>query len=175
MVDGYGPGSGPSWHEKIASLEKQIKDGTSEVAREHAKGDLNALKLVLASVDSTAVSLPNRSLGPSDLPLTVDLGGIQAVIESHPGHTPSDLIIRVPQQNIIYTGDLLFNGMYPATMDANLSNWRKMLEIFSGYDKETLFVPGHGSLCGPEGIATLRSVFDDLADQASKMFKTGIT
>jgi glyoxylase-like metal-dependent hydrolase (beta-lactamase superfamily II) len=174
MVNGYGPGSGSAWHEKIAALEKRITDETSEVAREHAKGDLNALKLVLASVDSTAVSLPNRSLEPSNLPLTVDLGGIQAVIESYPGHTPSDLIVRVPQRNIIYTGDLLFNGMYPATMDANLSNWRKTLEMFSGYDKETLFVPGHGPLCGTEGIITLRSVFDDLADHASKMYKAGI-
>jgi glyoxylase-like metal-dependent hydrolase (beta-lactamase superfamily II) len=174
MVNGYGPGSGPTRREMIAAVEKRITDATSEAVRERAKGDLNALKLVLASVDSTSVSLPNRSLEPSGLPLTVDLGGIQVVIESHPGHTPTDLIVRVPQQNIIYTGDLLFNAMYPATMDANLSNWRKTLETFSGFDKETLFVPGHGPLCGPEGIATLRSVFDDLADQASKMYKAGI-
>jgi glyoxylase-like metal-dependent hydrolase (beta-lactamase superfamily II) len=174
MVNGYGPGSRPAIHERIAALEKRITDATSEAAREHAKGDLNALKLVLSSVDSTSVSLPNRSLEPSNLPLTVDLGAIKVVIESYPGHTPSDLIVRVPQQNIIFTGDLLFNGMYPATMDANLRNWRKTLEMFSGYDKETLFVPGHGPLCGPDGISTLRSVFDDLADQASKMYKAGI-
>ncbi|MBP2668021.1 MAG: beta-lactamase domain protein [Deltaproteobacteria bacterium] len=174
MVNVYGPGSGPARPERIAAIEKRITDATSDAARERAKGDLNMLKLAFASVDSSAVSLPNRSLEPSSLPLTVDLGGTQAVIESYPGHTPSDLIIRVPQQNVIYTGDLLFNGMYPATSDANLSNWRKTLEMFSGYDKETLFIPGHGPLCGPEGIATLRSVFDDLADQASKMYKAGI-
>jgi hypothetical protein len=46
--------------------------------------------------------------------------------------------------------------------------------MFSGFDKETLFVPGHGQLCGLEGIATLRSVFDDLADQAARMYKAGI-
>jgi len=64
--------------------------------------------------------------------------------------------------------------MYPATSDANLGGWRKTLETFSGFDKETLFVPGHGPLCGPEGIATLRSVFGDLADQAARMYKSGI-
>ena len=174
MVNAYGPGSGPVRNEMIAAFEKRITDATNEATREHAKGDLNVLKLVIASVDSTAVSLPNRSLEPPSLPLTVDLGAIQVVIESYPGHTPSDLIVRVPQKNIIFTGDLLFNGMYPATSDANLSNWRKTLEMFSGYDKGTLFVPGHGPLCGPEGIATLRSVFDDLADQSLKMYKAGI-
>lgn len=174
MVEGYGPGSGPARAERMAAVEKRSRDGASDAEREHAKGDHNALKLLSASLDSTTVSLPNSPLAPSTLPLTVDLGGIQARIESHPGHTPSDLIVRVPQRNVIFTGDLLFNGMYPATMDANLGNWRKTLETFSGFDKDTIFVPGHGPLCGPEGIATLRSVFDDLADQASKMYKAGI-
>jgi len=174
MVKMYGPGQGLDRAEMKAGIEKRIKDATSETERERAKGDLNALTMVFESIDSTAVSLPNRPLVPSKLPVTVDLGGIQAVIESYPGHTPSDLIVRVPQRNIVFTGDLLFNGFYPATFDANLSSWRKTLETFSGFDKETLFVPGHGPLCGPEGIATLRSVFDDLSDQAARMYKAGI-
>lgn len=174
MVKRYGPGQGPDRAGMKAVAEKRIQDATSEAERERAKGDLNAMNMVFESVDSAVVSLPNRPLEPSKLPFTVDLGGIQAVIESYPGHTPGDLIVRVPQRNIVFTGDLLFNGWYPATFDANLSSWRKTLEKFSGFDKETLFVPGHGSLCGPEGIATLRSVFDDLADQAAKMYKAGI-
>ncbi len=174
MVKMYGPGQDKEMAKMKAGTEERIKNAKSEAEREHAKGDLNALKIVSESVESTVVSLPNRPLDPSKLPVTVDLGGIKAVIESHPGHTPSDLIVRVPQRNIVFTGDLLFSGWYPATFDANLSGWRKALETFSGFDKETLFVPGHGPLCGLEGIATLRSVFDDLADQASKMYKAGI-
>jgi glyoxylase-like metal-dependent hydrolase (beta-lactamase superfamily II) len=174
MIKGYGPGQELVRAERKSVIEKRFKDAKSETGREHAKGDLNALKLVSESVESTVVSLPNRPLEPSKLPVTVDLGGIQAVIESYPGHTPGDLIVRVPQRNIVFTGDLLFNRMYPATFDANLSGWRKTLEAFSGFDNETLFVPGHGPLCGPEGIATLRSVFDDLAEQAARMYKSGI-
>jgi glyoxylase-like metal-dependent hydrolase (beta-lactamase superfamily II) len=174
MVNKYGPGQGLEIDKTKAGIEKRIKDATSEVERERAKGDLNAMKMVSENIESGVISLPNRPLDPSKLPVTVDLGGIQVVIESHPGHTLSDLIVRVPQRNIVFTGDLLFNGWYPATTDANLSGWRKALETFSGFDKETLFVPGHGPLCGLEGIATLRSVFDDLADQASKMYKAGI-
>jgi glyoxylase-like metal-dependent hydrolase (beta-lactamase superfamily II) len=174
MVERYGPGQGPEMAKMTAGTEGRIKDAKSEAEREHAKGDLKAFKMVSESVESAVVSLPNRPLEPSKLPMTVDLGGIQAVIESHPGHTPGDLIVRVPQRNIVFAGDLLFSGWYPATFDANLGGWRKALETFSGFDKETLFVPGHGQLCGPEGIATLRSVFDDLADQAARMYKAGI-
>lgn len=174
MVKIYGPGQGLARAGMMAGIEQRIKDATSEAEREHATGDLNVLKLMSESVESAVVSLPNRPMEPSKLPVTVDLGGIQAVIESYPGHTPGDLIVRVPQRNIVFTGDLLFSGMYPATSDANLSGWRKTLETFSGFDIETLFVPGHGPLCGPEGIATLRSVFGDLADQAARMYKAGI-
>jgi cyclase len=174
MFDNYGLGQGSDRSGKIAAAEKRIRDATDDAGREHAKGDLNALKLVFESVDSAVVSLPNRPLGASNLPVTVDLGGIEAVIEAHPGHTPTDLVVRVPRRNVVFTGDLLFNGWYPATFDANLSAWRKTLRMFSGFDQETLFVPGHGALCGPEGIATLRSVFDDLAEQAGRMYKAGI-
>jgi len=34
--------------------------------------------------------------------------------------------------------------------------------------------PGHGQLCGQEGIATIREVFDDIAAQAEKMYKSGV-
>jgi len=174
MVKTYGPGQELARAGRKADIEKRIKDAASEAEREHAKGDLNALKMVSESVEAAVISLPNRPLEPSKLPVTVDLGGIQAVIESYPGHTPCDLIVRVPRRNIVFTGDLLFSGMYPATFDANLGGWRTTLERFSGFDKETIFVPGHGPLCGPEGIATLRSVFGDLADQAARMYKAGI-
>jgi hypothetical protein len=35
-------------------------------------------------------------------------------------------------------------------------------------------VPGHGRLCGQRGIATVREIFDDIAEQAGKMFKAGV-
>ncbi len=174
IVEKYEVGQGRDRAAQIADLEKRVADAASESAKEHAQGDLKAMKLVFESIDSAVISLPNHPLDPSKLPATVDLGGVKAVIEAHPGHTPSDLIVRVPERNIVFTGDLLFSGWYPATFDASMSGWRKALETFSGYDKETLFVPGHGPLCGQEGIATLRAVFDDLAGQAARMYKAGV-
>jgi len=174
MVERYVVGQGRDRAGQIAPLEKRVADATSESGRERANGDLKLMKLVVESIDSAVISLPNHPLETSKLPATVDLGGIRAVIETYPGHTPGDLIVRVPDRNIVFTGDLLFSSAYPATFDADMSGWRKTLETFSGYDRETLFVPGHGPLCGPEGIATLRAVFDDLAGQAAQMYKAGI-
>jgi hypothetical protein len=41
-------------------------------------------------------------------------------------------------------------------------------------DKDTLFVPGHGQICGQEGIASIREVFDDIAGQAERMYQAGV-
>jgi glyoxylase-like metal-dependent hydrolase (beta-lactamase superfamily II) len=49
--------------------------------------------------------------------MTIDLGGLTAKIESFPGHSGADLIVRVPGQNVVYTGDLLFSGYYPYGFD----------------------------------------------------------
>ena len=35
-------------------------------------------------------------------------------------------------------------------------------------------MPGHGHLCGQEGIAAIREVFDDIAGQAERMYRTGV-
>src|SRR5258708_1226435 len=54
------------------------------------------------------------------------------------------------------------------------SGWRQTLKTFASWDKDTLFVPGHGQLCGQRGIATVRQIFDDIDAQADKMFSAGV-
>src|SRR5438128_1460623 len=98
------------------------------------------------------------------------------MIESYPGHSGTDMVVCVPEQNVVYTGDVLVNGWYPACLDekTTVSGWRATLKTFASWDKDTLFVPGHGQLCGQRGIAAVREVFDDIAEQAGKMFNAGV-
>jgi glyoxylase-like metal-dependent hydrolase (beta-lactamase superfamily II) len=174
MVERYANVQGQDKAPLFAPFEKSVRDTADPVRRQRAEGDLGAAKLLYGAVDATVLSLPNRPLDPAKLPMTVELGGIKAVIETYPGHTPTDLVVRVPEQNITFTGDLLFNAWYPVTFDAEISKWRATLEKFAGFGKDALFVPGHGQVCGQEGIATLRAVMDDLANQAEKFFKAGV-
>ena len=55
-----------------------------------------------------------------------------------------------------------------------MSGWRNTLKTLASWDKDTLFVPGHGPVCGQEGIQSLRDLFDDLGMQAEKMHKAGV-
>jgi len=175
MVERYSSIQGKDKAAILEPVQKRIKDAATDTEREHAKGDLGAMQLLFQLVDHTVLSLPSRSLLPAELPLKVDLGGIEAVIETHPGHTPGDIIVRVLAQNITFAGDLFFHRSYPVTFDADMLGWRATLEKFAGFGKDALFVPGHGAVSGQEGIASIRSVFDDLAEYAKKMAAQGVS
>src|SRR5437879_13513066 len=103
-----------------------------------------------------------------------ELGGLTAVIESYPGHSWTDIIVRVPEQSVVYTGDLLFSALYPVCVDpqATVSGWRQTLKTFASWDRDTVYVPGHGPICGQEGIAVVRALVDAIEDHAHKMRKT---
>jgi glyoxylase-like metal-dependent hydrolase (beta-lactamase superfamily II) len=176
IVDNYAPLQGLDKAAALGPYEKRIKDAKSDAERAHAQSDLNAVTGLFQLVSSTMLGLPNHPIDPAKLPMPIDLGGLTAVIESYPGHSGTDMIVRVPEQNVVYTGDLLFSGWYPVCFDekATISGWRETLKKFAAFDKDTLFVPGHGQICGQEGIATIREVFDDIAGQAEKMFKAGV-
>jgi glyoxylase-like metal-dependent hydrolase (beta-lactamase superfamily II) len=176
IVDNYSPLQGADKEAVLGPLEKRVKDAKSDAERAHAQSDLNAATGLFQIANSSVLGLPNHPLDPAKLPMSIDLGGLRAVLESYPGHSGTDIVVRVPDQNVIYTGDLLFNGWYPVCFDekATISGWRDTLKKFASFDKDTLFVPGHGQICGQEGIALIREVFDDIAGQAEKMYKAGV-
>ena len=176
IFDSYTPLQSMTLQSAVAAQETNLREAKNDVEKTRAQGDLNAMTGIYKAVNSAMLTLPNHPIAPEKLPLTVDLGGLSIIIESHPGHSGTDLIVRVPSQNVVYTGDLLFNGWYPVCFDqyATVSGWRDTLKKFAAFDKDTIFVPGHGQLCGQEGIATLRAVFDDISEQAEKMHKAGV-
>ncbi len=176
IVENYGAMQGADKAVFLSPLEKTIKEAKTETARKRREDYLAHVTNVFNVSNSSILALPNHPIDPAKLPMKVDLGGITAVIENYPGHSGTDVIVRVPEQNVVYAGDLLFSGMYPVCFDtqATVSGWRQTLKTFASWDKGTLFVPGHGPVCGQEGIALSRALFDDIEEQAQKMHKAGV-
>jgi len=175
IVETYGPMQSSGREKVLAPFEKRVRDAKSPLARRHAQSDVDAISDIFSIANASVLGLPNRPLNPKSLPLTIDLGGLTAILEPHPGHSGTDIILRVPDQNIVFTGDLLFQGKYPVCFDpkASIFAWRETLRHFASFDRDTIFVPGHGQICGQEAIVTIRAIFDDIAEQAHKMFRAG--
>src|SRR5438270_8034162 len=176
IVESYGAMQGADKTVALAPLERAIKDAKTDLARKHREENLGMVTNIFNIVNGTVLALPNHPIDPAKLPMKMDLGGLTAVIESYPGHSGTDIIVRVPEQNVVYTGDLLFNNMYPVTFDpqATISGWRATLKTFLSYDKDTIFVPGHGKIANRDSVQLFSDLFDDVAAQAEKMYKSGV-
>jgi glyoxylase-like metal-dependent hydrolase (beta-lactamase superfamily II) len=158
----------------LAPWEKRVREAKTDSQREHAKSDIEGLTGMFQPVSQAILALPNHPLDPAKMPMNIDLGGRTVVIEAYIGHTNTDLIFRVPDQNIVFTGDLLVDSQYPTNIDGYPTPWRATLAKLASFDKDTIFVPGHGQVGGLDRVALMRSVFDDIAEQAQKSFKAGV-
>jgi glyoxylase-like metal-dependent hydrolase (beta-lactamase superfamily II) len=176
IFDSYGALQGVDKSVIVGPIEARAKTAKTEVARKHAAEYAATIGNIYGVANSTVLAMPNRPLDPAKLPVKLDLGGLTAIVETLPGHSGTDLIVRVPEQNVVYAGDLLFNNMYPVAFDdqATVSGWRSTLKTFLSWGQDTIFVPGHGQICGPEGVQLSADLFDDVAAQAEKMHKAGV-
>lgn len=159
----------------LGPLQERIREAASDELRRRAQSDLAAHQRVWDTLDSHPITLPSRHLASDQLPLALELGKMKVLIEHLPGHSPADLIVRVPDQDITFTGDLLFNGWYPVSYDANMTAWRETLRRFAGYGRNAVFIPGHGPVCGQEGVSLLADVMDHLQEYASVSFSKGLS
>lgn len=76
--------------------------------------------------------------------ITVDLGNRPVEIWSPgKGHTQGDTIAWLPDQKILYSGDLVEFGATPYTGDAHLTDWPATLDALRALKPEKL-VPGRG-------------------------------
>ncbi|GAA4926235.1 MBL fold metallo-hydrolase [Streptomyces coeruleoprunus] len=81
--------------------------------------------------------------------MTLHAGGTEVRL-IHPGvaHTAGDTIVHLPEQGIVFTGDLIFHGGTPFLATGSLSGSLRALDLLRSLDAGTV-VPGHGPLADP--------------------------
>jgi glyoxylase-like metal-dependent hydrolase (beta-lactamase superfamily II) len=78
----------------------------------------------------------------------IDLGGIVVELEAvGPAHTRGDQLVWLPEQRVLFAGDLVENRFFPILpdTDAHGSDWISLLERIERMGPETV-VPGHGAV-----------------------------
>lgn len=85
--------------------------------------------------------------------LTVHLGDRRVDI-LHPGgpaHTTGDLVAWLPDERVLYTGDLVFNGLAPLVFMGSVPGALAAVDWLASFHAEIL-VPGHGPVVLGTGI-----------------------
>jgi glyoxylase-like metal-dependent hydrolase (beta-lactamase superfamily II) len=93
---------------------------------------------------------PDRPVTTSD---TLRLGG-KTIVVSHPGpgHSPGDLIVWLPEERVLYAGDILVEDGVSMVVDGNSSELLRVLDTVDGMNARVV-VPGHGAIpARPAGL-----------------------
>jgi glyoxylase-like metal-dependent hydrolase (beta-lactamase superfamily II) len=76
---------------------------------------------------------------------TLTVGGVRFEISRvGPAHTPEDLMVYVPSENVLFVGDLVFRGRIPFVGNADSRGWINSLNHIAAL-KPKVIIPGHGA------------------------------
>lgn len=96
------------------------------------------------------------------------------LVEVGPAHTRGDVIVWVPQDRTVFTGDIVFMNGHPILWAGPVDNWIAALDLMMSWDAQTV-VPGHGPITDRSGLQGLRDYFVYIRDEARKRFDAGMT
>ncbi|MFG3498367.1 MBL fold metallo-hydrolase [Streptomyces sp. NPDC047928] len=94
----------------------------------------------------------------------------------HPGvaHTAGDTIVHLPEQGVVFTGDLVFHGGTPFLATGSLRGSLRAVELLRSLDAGTV-VPGHGPLTDPSAYDTTERYLRYVAELADEGRAKGLT
>jgi cyclase len=122
--------------------------------------------------DGIVTTLPNETFS-GELALKVGDKRVR-LVEVGPAHTRGDVLVHVPADKLVFTGDIAFIGGHPIVWAGPVGNWIKACDLILGWDVETV-VPGHGPITDKNGIRALRDYFDYIHREARKRFDAGMS
>jgi glyoxylase-like metal-dependent hydrolase (beta-lactamase superfamily II) len=109
-----------------------------------------------------------------DGPSSVDLGGRSVRLNPRDGHTFSDLTVVLEDESVQWSGDLVWNGMFPNYMDAVPSRLSSAVRSIKGEAPQTL-IPGHGPVADQVDLQRYVEVIDSVEEAARRAVRDGFT
>lgn len=101
------------------------------------------------------------------------------VFHVQPAHTDGDSVVRFRKANVIHTGDIFFNGIYPfidASSGGKIDGMIKAAEtILSMCNKDTKIIPGHGPLAAPRQLKKYIAMLKEAKATISQLKASGKT
>lgn len=127
-------------HERCVSMIERF----GERMRASAAAEAPPIAADLAEV---VIDPPDRTFADR---ATVEIGGrVVELAYLGRGHTDNDIMVRVPDADVLCAGDLLENGAPPYFGDGYPMDWPATAEtLLAAVGERTVVVPGHGAHAG---------------------------
>ena len=155
----------------IKSLEERLETATDDKTRETIQNQLDILRNHLEGTNAVKPTPPNVTLTQS---MSVHLGAREVrLLFLGRGHTAGDVIVHLPQERLIATGDLLVEDT-SYMGDAFFTEWIDTIEALKKVDFDTV-LPGHGqAFQGKAKLDHWQAYIRDFWAQAQKFHKAGV-
>jgi cyclase len=106
--------------------------------------------------------------------LTIERGASEIIITaSERGHSEEDLFVILPEEGVLFTSDLVFNGVAGYMGDGHFRAWISILEALATLDVQTV-VPGLGPITNIEGINRFQDFFRDFSTEVLRLAGKGL-
>ena len=96
------------------------------------------------------------------------------LIQVGPAHTRGDVLVYVPADRTLFTGDMLFINGHPIIWAGPVGNWIKACQLMLDLDVETV-VPGHGPVTDKNGVRAVKNYFEAIQGEARRRYDAGMT
>ena len=96
------------------------------------------------------------------------------LMELGPAHTLGDTVVYLPDERVLFTGDLLFKDAHPLVWQGPVSNWIDACYRLLDLEVDTV-VPGHGPITDLSGIRETLGYLEWLTGEARARYDAGLT
>jgi cyclase len=107
--------------------------------------------------------------------LTLHVGAREVrLIEVGPAHTRGDVLVHLPAERAIFTGDILFIGGTPIVWEGPIANWVAACDRILALDVATI-VPGHGPITDKRGVEDVKRYLEFVLREARVRYEAGLS
>ena len=96
------------------------------------------------------------------------------LIEVGPAHTEGDVLVHVPGDKTVFTGDILFIDGTPLMWAGPVSNWIGACDRICEMDVDVI-VPGHGPVTDKAGVRRVTEYLKFVDAEARRRFEAGLS
>ena len=96
------------------------------------------------------------------------------LIEVGPAHTAGDVIVHVPSDRMVFTGDIVFLTNTPILWTGPHENWISAIDSLMAMDIDYV-VPGHGPVTDKQGVAKVKDYLQHVEREARARFDAGLS
>ncbi|MFC1987897.1 MBL fold metallo-hydrolase [Chloroflexota bacterium] len=89
-----------------------------------------------------------------------------------PAHTFGDSVIYIPEEQVLFAGDLMFNHIIPV-IKGDSANWVRALIWLEKLDIKAV-IPGHGYVGTKEDLVALRKFLQKLRREVKRCYDKGV-